>query len=181
VQSYQIAILANNKYFGDEEFFHVFEYYDIEHKVSLGGKSKIITVELAKLKSIADKPIDCMKASERWATYFEYLTDKDKRDKVNEILKYEEGIAMASEVLMQISKDEIEQFRLMEELKNRLDLQSEFAYARKTGLAEGRAEGRAEGHQKILETARKMKVRGRLSIEEIAEDTGISVDEIIKL
>ena len=52
---------------------------------------------------------------------------------------------MANEVLKSISKDEIERVRLMSELKNRLDYQSEKAYERKAGRREGREEGRIEG------------------------------------
>jgi len=47
---------------------------------------------------------------------------------------------MASEVLMTISKDEVERARLMSELKNELDTQSKMTYARDEGRAEGRAE-----------------------------------------
>ena len=49
--------------------------------------------------------------------------------------------------------------------------------ARAEGLAEGRAEGRAEG---ILAVARKMKLKGR-AVEEIAELTDLSKEEIERL
>jgi predicted transposase YdaD len=42
------------------------------------------------------------------------------------------------------------------------------------GLAEGKAEGRMEG---LLGVARKLKVRG-LSLQDIADDTGLSLKEI---
>ena len=61
------------------------------------------------------------------------MTDKSKRLKINEILDNEEGIAMASEVLISISKDEIEQARLLSELKYELDTQSNLAYAEQKG------------------------------------------------
>jgi len=58
------------------------------------------------------------------------------------------------------------------------------------GLAEGRAEGLAEGIEKGLaegqrkaneDMARKLKSMGVLSAEQIAETTGLSVEEIEKL
>ena len=54
--------------------------------------------------------------------------------------------------------------------------------ARKEGLAEGHAKGRAEGraegeHSKAVESARKMKAKG-YSAEDIAEITGLTVEEI---
>ena len=66
-----------------------------------------------------------MSHPERWAVYFAYLTDKSKRCTINEIVKLEEGIAMASEVLMTISRDEEERARIMRDEKIELDFQAE--------------------------------------------------------
>jgi hypothetical protein len=64
---------------------------------------------------------------------------------------------MASEVLISISKDEIERARLMSEYKYELDLQSKMVYAKRQGLQEGR--------QEILELLKSGK-----SAEEIIKD-----------
>jgi DNA-binding NarL/FixJ family response regulator len=77
-----------------------------------------------------------MTAPERWAFYFRFLTDKEKRDKINEIIECEEGIAMASKVLMTISRDEVERARLESEYKYELDTQSRITYARQEGWQE---------------------------------------------
>jgi ATP/maltotriose-dependent transcriptional regulator MalT len=69
--------------------------------------------------------------------FFRYSADKEKRDKINEILRHEEGIAMAAEVLLTISKDEIERARLESEYKYEVDRQSELVTARREGVAEG--------------------------------------------
>jgi hypothetical protein len=63
-------------------------------------------------------------------------------------------IAMASQVLLSISKDEAERARLMSEFKGQMDYQSKIGYARR----EGHREGRREEQQEI---ARKLKARGR--------------------
>jgi predicted transposase/invertase (TIGR01784 family) len=81
---------------------------------------------------------------------------------------------MASEVLITISKDEKERFRLMSEEKYMLDTQSNLSYARQEGEARGMKKGRAEG---TLEIARKMKAIGRPE-SEIAEITGLSPETI---
>ena len=73
--------------------------------------------ELSKLDEIIKKSVEEMSAPEHWAIFFKYLTDKSKRRKINKIIELEEGIAMASEVLINISKDEKERFRLMSEYK----------------------------------------------------------------
>jgi len=52
------------------------------------------------------------------------------------------------------------------------------AEGRAEGLAEGRAEGEAIGAKKEkIENARKMKAKG-LSVEDIVDITGLSIDEI---
>jgi predicted transposase/invertase (TIGR01784 family) len=163
--AYQIAILAKERFFPDEVAFHTFEYYDPVHEVALNGRSRIITVELSKAEKVVEKPIPEMSAQEHWAVFFRYLTDKAKRGKINEILDYEEGIAMASEVLLTISKDEVERARLVSEYKYQLDTQSKLVHAKR----EGRQEGLLEGQQKIIDLLRSGK-----SPEEIIRDYGIT-------
>jgi predicted transposase/invertase (TIGR01784 family) len=174
-QAYQIAILAEKRFFHDDIPLHAFEYYDPLHQVSLGGRSRIITLELSKMGEVLQKPIKDMNATERWGTFFQYLRDKSKRGIINEIMNQEEGIAMASEVLMTISKDEAERFRLLSEEKYILDTQSNLSWERQEGKAEGRAEGVAEGK---LEIARKMKQAGR-PLAEITEFTGLTAEEVV--
>jgi hypothetical protein len=135
-QAYQIAFLAKGRFFPDDEFLHAFEYYDPVRNVSLGGRSRIITLELSKLEPVVAKPSEAMTASEHWAVFFRYLTDKTKRRKINEIVEIEEGISMASEVLMTISKDEVERARLMSEYKYEVDTQSKVVYAKREGQNE---------------------------------------------
>ena len=137
--TYQIAILANLKFFSDDAFYHTFTYYDTVRGVSLNGRTQIITLELSKLAEIVEKPIDKMTVSERWAVFFEYLTDQSKRDKINSIVESEEGIAVAGQVLMTVSKDEIERARLESEYKYQVDMQSKLVTAKR------------EERQKILE------------------------------
>jgi predicted transposase/invertase (TIGR01784 family) len=106
-----------------------------------------------------------MGEAELWAVYFRYLTDKGKRKKINEIIAREEGIAMASEVLITISKDEIERARLMSEYKYEVDTQSKVVQAKR------------EGRQEV---ARNLKKLG-IPVEQIAQGTGLSPDEIAAL
>jgi len=167
-QTYQIAILAKERFFSDEVFFHTFEYYDQANKMPLGGKCRIITLELSKLESVVEKATEKMNTQELWGIFFKYLTDKAKRAKINEIIKIEEGIAMASEVLMTISKDEVERARLASEYKYQLDTQSKLVHAKRQGRAEGRAEGKAEG-----------RAEERQNIVDLLK-SGKSIEEIIK-
>ena len=167
--AYQITILAKGKVFNDDIFLHTFVYFDPVHGISLNGKSRIITLELSKLDKVVEKSTADMSAQESWAVYFQYLTDRKKRGKINEILKREEGIAMASEVLIKISKDDIEQARLLSELKYELDTQSMRVDARREGREEGREEGLQEGRQEGRQEILKLLKSGK-SPEEIIRD-----------
>jgi predicted transposase/invertase (TIGR01784 family) len=101
--------------------------------------------------------------------YFRYVTDRSKRGKVNEVIAREEGIAMASEVLIRIRKDEAERARLMSEWKYEVDTQSKVVQAKREGRREEK-----------MEIAARMKRRG-VPIDRIVEDTGLSVEEIAAL
>ncbi|MDR1948975.1 MAG: hypothetical protein LBQ38_06270 [Spirochaetaceae bacterium] len=89
---------------------------------------------------------------------------------MNELLAAQDGIGMAGEVLLTISRDEAERFRLESEYKYALDLQSDMVDARREGIAEGRMVEK-------LESARKLRAMG-LSPEQIAEATGLSPADI---
>jgi predicted transposase/invertase (TIGR01784 family) len=175
--AYQISFLVKKRVFNDDEFFHIFEYYDAERGVALGGRSRIITVELEKVERVVEKPAGEMSGKERWGVFFRYIRDKGKREKINEILRYEEGIAMASEVLMTISRDEIERARLMSEYKYAVDLQSRMVTARRQGKIEGKIEGEREG---IVKVARKMKDQG-IPVNQITRLTDMPPEDIAKL
>jgi predicted transposase/invertase (TIGR01784 family) len=147
--AYQIAFLVRGRFFADEDFFHTFEYYDPERGMSLNGRSRIITLELAKLDRVIGKPVEEMSGQEHWAVFFRYLTDKGKRRKINEIMEQEEGINMAGEVLLTISKDETERARLMSEYKYVVDTQSKVVQARREGDQNGYNRAKAEDQEQI--------------------------------
>ena len=112
-----------------------------------------------------------MSAQEYWGVYFQYLTDKGKRLKINEIVEQEEGIAMASEILLGISKDKAERERLMSEYKYELDTQSKLVHAKREGQKEGRIEGQKEGRKEMQQEIIDLLKSGK-SPEEIIRDYG---------
>jgi len=110
-----------------------------------------------------------MAAQEAWAAFFQYLTDKGKREKINEIVESEGGIAMASEVLINITEEDREWARQLSEEKRILD--------RRMMLADAHSEGKQE---MALEAAKNLKEHG-VSIEIIAKSTGLSQELIARL
>jgi len=138
--AYQISFLVNRSFYQDEELVHSFEYYDKENGVSLGGRSRIFTVELKKLGKTIEKPVTEMNEAERWAVFFRYLRNTEKRGTINEILERERGIEMASRELLKISKEENERARMISEYKFITDHQSKVVHARREGWDEAKQE-----------------------------------------
>ena len=97
------------------------------------------------------------------------MTDREKRTKINEILEVNKGIAMAKEVLITITQDEIEWARQMSRLKYELDTQDALANAEEGGIEKG-----------LLITARNALAEG-FSIETIQKITGLDLETIKNL
>jgi hypothetical protein len=74
-----------------------------------------------------------MTVIERRTVFFRFIQNPTRRDLINGILNYKEGIAMATAELLTISQDEIIRTRLEYELKNQLDYQSGMVSAKRAG------------------------------------------------
>ena len=138
--TYHISILAKRNLVDDKRYNHRFEYYDSEARLSLGGQTHIITIELAKAYNVAEKDVNEMSTLERWIMFLVNSSDQGKREMVNQILKSEGGISMAAETLLTISKDENERARLLNEYRIILDYQSGLSAAEKKGIQRGKIE-----------------------------------------
>jgi predicted transposase/invertase (TIGR01784 family) len=77
---------------------------------------------------------------------------------------------MASEVLLTISKDEVERARLVSEEKYLLDTQSKIVHAERVGIQKGI-------QKRDREIAQNLKKLG-LPIEQIAQATGLTEQQI---
>jgi predicted transposase/invertase (TIGR01784 family) len=188
--TYQISFIANRNLFSCPCYLHSFSYFDPHCGLSLGGKTRIITVELEKVPALAGKKsVGEMSRAERWAFFLRCASDKARRELVNEVVREEEAIGMAAEALLEVTREEIEWFRNESRLKYELDEQSRRADAWQAGLEEGFAKGSTEGLSEGLtkgafqakrETARRFKNMG-FSVDQIAEGTGLSPREIQSL
>jgi hypothetical protein len=134
-ETYQISFFNNRTYYNDKAVVHNFEFYDKVNNVSLGGKTKMIIVELDKTGELEKK--DNLTEAEEWAYVLKYCTEKGKRGIINKILANEEGIAMAIESLLTNSRDENEAARLLTIEKNLVDWQSSMVSAERRGIKIG--------------------------------------------
>jgi len=110
---------------------------------------------------------------EKWALFFEYLTNVKYRDKINEIINKEEGIIMATRALTRITRSDREWAYQESKLKYKLDRDTLIYETKRIAKAQGKRD-------KALEIARNMIAKGR-PLEQIAEDTGLSLKKISKL
>jgi len=118
--TYQISIMDQKSYYPDRSLTHTFQLCDAKTKISLNGNIRIITLELEKADAIIDKPAEEMTNIERWAAYFQYLTDESKREKIMKIINREKGIATATKILCQITEDDKEYALLTSLMKGEL-------------------------------------------------------------
>lgn len=124
----------------------------------LSDSQTIVFLELPKVDKILNKPVSDMTNIEMWAMFFRYVTDKDKRDILELIIKREDGINMASQILEEISQSEKERMQYESELIFALDQATrEYDYkigiknAEQRGIEEGKIKGKIENALKSIE------------------------------
>ena len=177
-ETFQISFIVNGALTRDDVLVHRFEYYDAKNMISLEGCSHIITIELSKLNRVLQKAPEEMTREEAWAVFFRCSADKGRRAIINRIIECEGAIAMAAQTLLTISRDEIERARLLSEYKFEMDLQSKIVDAKRAGHAEGEAKGRAEGEKSKAVAIAKNALMMNMQVNDIAELTGFTREEI---
>jgi predicted transposase/invertase (TIGR01784 family) len=128
---------------------------------------------LEKVEELALRPVEGMSAVERWAAFLRYAGDARRRGLVSGLMKAEEGIAMAGEMLLTVSRSELDHARRDADLKAELDWKSYMYEARQEGLAEGEAKARREK----LESARRLKDMG-IPPDKITAGLGLSPEDV---
>ncbi len=124
--------------------------------------------------------------SEKEKKKYRYLMMMDlKPEELKDISVKDRVVKKYMDELERVNEDpEFREFISAEEDNRKIENSLKKQYmreAREEGLAEGRAEGRAEGIQsERLENARKMKEKN-ISISDICDITGLSIEEIDKL
>jgi predicted transposase/invertase (TIGR01784 family) len=157
-RTWQLSIADRKNFFADNEYFHNFILYDPIRHISLGGLTAVHTLELNKLDRVLKKPVSQMTSLERWSVYFKYFTDPEKQGLLQEILKEEEAITMATQVIQGLTQSQIEYIREMSRHKREADYWQDIRDAEDAGIAKGEAKGREtgrkEGALKIVELLR---------------------------
>jgi predicted transposase/invertase (TIGR01784 family) len=109
----------------------------------------IVFLDLSKIESVLTKPVDEMTNVEKWSIFFKYVTDDSKKKLLEEILEREAGIKMATNILLEVSKDEETRAYYESELIFELDQRGRFNQAKREGREEGKREGREEAEKEF--------------------------------
>ena len=169
LRSFQITFCGYTVFPEQEDFISHFSFRN-EKGQELSNAVGIVFIELSKLNDIIKKPVSDMTGEEQWSIFFAYGGDKKYVDLINKLCKVRSGIKMAEEVLSSISRDERERALFRSRRKFQMDMDHNLAVARDEGREEGQNETAVRIAKKLLET--------KLSLEEIAKATGLTLQEI---
>jgi len=169
-RTYQVMFCGFTVFPDRTDYLNLFSMrHDIDNGL-LYNSIQAMFIELTKLKNVLAKPIEDMTDIEKFSIFLWYAKNPDYREIVNRLLESKEGLAVAGEVLMNISKDERERAIFRSRRIALADLESNFA----TVENRGKAEGRAESMTTVARTALKMK----MPLNDIVKLTGLTLDEI---
>ena len=167
VRSYQITFSAHN----------IFNWPEFCTEASLRGSNgkeisdqiNLVIIELGKLGGVLKKPVEQMTMLERWSAFLGYANDPEQRETINKVLASEEELTVAGHELMAISQSEDQRAKFRSRRKYETDMSTNYI----TGKKEGRAEEKKE-------VASNLKHLG-LSVDKIAQATGLPIDVIEKM
>ena len=172
-RTYQVTFCSYTVFPERTNFLNTFSLRHDKDNRLLSDALHVIYVELSKLKEILKKPVADMTDLEKWAVFFRYADSRRYRNTVNEVIKSKEAMQMAGSLLMSVSQDERERAVFRSRRMYQTDMQSNWNTAFDNGEKQGMEKA-------TLNIAKKMLKRNR-PLEEIIEDTGLSLEEIDKL
>ena len=169
IRSYQVMFCGFTVFPKRKDFINSFSMrHDMDNGM-LHNAVQAMFVELTKLSEILKKPVEEMTDLERFSVFLRYAENPDYRDIVNRVIESKEGLAVAGEVLMSISKDERERaiFRsrriaLADQESNRVTAERNLAIAEK----------------KAVSVVAKNLLLMHIPIDQIIKATGLTRDEI---
>lgn len=197
---YQISVL---NFIFDNETKNSINHYKMKNDElrTVGGCLNIIFIELPKIEILPDD-VEKLTETELWGKFFLYASRVEKQDFVKKIFAKKRGIEMAGNVLSFISEDEanwIQETRYWTHVSDTISaknaairmgkeegLKQGIQQGLQQGIQEGIQQGLQEGLKKgeleaKLQIAKSLLSSKLLTIEQIAETTGLSINELKEL
>jgi predicted transposase/invertase (TIGR01784 family) len=170
-KSIMINIMDCSIIYESDKYHTIFNVMEQEEHFMLVDDLEMHFIDLQKFDDTKD--IDEMSAMETWVTLIKDSGNEEKKLIIEKLIRRSDMIGKAVEMLEKISADELLREKYLTLEKARRDKVSELSYAEEKGIEIGRKEV-------ILEIAKRMIARGK-SDEEIQEDIGLTIQEIIQL
>ena len=180
--------LVNDTFSESEAYYHDYRIVEVAETKEVIKGLRFIFIELPKFtpKNYGDKKMQVL-----WLRYLTEIGEQTREapqellanPDINKAVTQLEESAFSSAQLLGYDKfwDMVSTAKMQISSSQREAREKGLAEGRAEGLVEGRAEGRAEGRKEAdMEHARRMRMKG-YSIEDIAEITGLSPDEIAAL
>ena len=165
-QTYQVMFCGYTIWPERKNFIHPFSMRHDEDNGLLHDGVRAILIELTKLKEVLKKPVEQMTDMECFSIFLRYADNPDYREIVNKVIESKEGLAVAGEVLMSISKDERERAIF----RNRRIAQADQESNRITVVRKARAE-------RDIEIAKNL-ISMNLTLDQIITATGLTRAEV---
>ena len=181
-KSIVISITKGRLFPSLEDCHNIFEVRDRKRGLLLCDRLELHFLELSKIDD--QKPVHALTEIERLGAYLKFANIENRQDYVKQILTMED-IDMTENAYRKVTEDELEYERRESRFRYQLQRNTELSVARNEGeaigLKKGRSEGLVEGAaQKQREIAKNLKHAG-IPIAVIAENTGLTAEEIEKL
>ena len=197
-KSIVISITKGRLFPSLEDCHNIFEVRDRKRGLLLCDRLELHFLELSKIDD--QKPVHALTEIERLGAYLKFANIENRQDYVKQILTMED-IDMTENAYRKVTEDEREYERREARFKYQLQRNPELYVARNEGLEQGRNEGeaiglkkgRSEGEaiglkkgrsegaaQEKREIAKNFKHAG-IPIAVIAENTGLTAEEIERL
>ena len=181
VRSYQVMFCGYTVFPNRKDFINPFSMrHDVDNGL-LHNAIQSIFVELPKLHEVLKKPVEEMTDMERFSVFLWYADNPDYREIVNRVIESKEGLAVAGEVLMSISKDEREKAIFRNRRIALADLESNMVTMKRIGRQEGIEEGLAKGREEGLLSVAKGLLADGDSIDRIVKVTGLTREAVENL
>ena len=145
------------------------------------GTLNVIFMELPKIARLPDD-IPQLTAAQMWGKFFLYASVQEKQEYIRELAKHNRGINMAVTVLKNISQEEMNWYHETRYWMHVSDERTMKHAAWERGVNQGIAQGKKEGaHENAIESAKNFLKMNILTVEQIAQGTGLSVAEVQEL
>ena len=166
---YQISVLNFEM---DKDDNSPVSWYNMRKETGarLAGKLNVIFLDLVKVRRLIDKPVEQLTKAEKWGMFFAYADSEKHQPYVRKVIESEEALMAADFIVKTMSKEDAEWFR-QNSYENAIWDYNHGMY---------RAEKRGE-RRKALNAARNLLAMHLLSVEQIAQAEGLSVEEVQEL